>query len=225
MSVLTPPMRAMEQLGDPVFVGVLLRSVAWAAVAFVGLAMFSVWGTGILLAGHGVPRWVAGLLGGAGAVGLALLMFLPLAALIATLFIDRIADAVERRHYPGLPPPTPASLAAQSWDGVALGLRVLALQLVALMLAILLPGVGLVLGWFVAAWAIGRGLFVAVAMRRMGRMEAQALYRRRRWAVLTQGGLMSAGSLIPLLNLLSPVLGTAAMVHVLHDQSGIVPQA
>jgi uncharacterized protein involved in cysteine biosynthesis len=86
----------------------------------------------------------------------------------------------------------------------------------ALVLALLLPGVGFALGWLVASWAIGRGVFVAVAMRRMDRRAANALYRDRRTDVLLQGGLMTAGNLVPLLNLLVPVLGVAAMVHVLH---------
>jgi uncharacterized protein involved in cysteine biosynthesis len=52
----------------------------------------------------------------------------------------------------------------------------------------------------------------------MDRASAQALYRQRRLGVLAQGGLMTAGSLVPLLNLLTPVLGTAAMVHLLHAE-------
>ena len=87
---------------------------------------------------------------------------------------------MDRRHYPYLPPPSPAALPAQLWDGLALGLRVLALNAVSVVLALLLPGVGLVLAVLISGWAIGRGLFVAVAMRRMGRGEAQMLYRRHR---------------------------------------------
>jgi CysZ protein len=195
---------------------VVLRSVAWAALAVLLLAAGLVWGGQHALAGHGTWAGLAGLLGGAGAAVLALLLFLPLAATIATLFLDRVAGAVERRWYPSLPPARPAPLSQQVWDGIALGLRVLGLQMLALLLAVLLPGVGLVLGWVVAAWAIGRGLFVAVAMRRMDRAGATALYRGRRLAVVAQGALISAGSLVPLLNLVVPVLATAAMVHVLH---------
>ena len=76
------------------------------------------------------------------------------------------------------------------------------------------------IGWAVAAFAVGRGLFVAVAMRRMDRPAALALYASRRPAVLAQGALVVAASLVPLLNLLAPVLGIAAMVHVLHLSQG-----
>ena len=57
----------------------------------------------------------------------------------------------------------------QAWDGVSVAVNVLALSIVGLILAIIVPGLGLVLGWVIASYAIGRGLFVAVAMRRMPR--------------------------------------------------------
>ena len=134
---------------------------------------------------------------------------------IATLFVDRVAMAVERRHYPDLPPGMPASLTAQVWDGAMLGVLVLAMQVLALVVSVVIPGVGLIVGWLVAAWAIGRGLFMAVALRRCERGGALMLYRRRRFSVLVQGGLVAAAGLVPGLNLVAPVLGVAAMVHVL----------
>jgi uncharacterized protein involved in cysteine biosynthesis len=72
-----------------------------------------------------------------------------------------------------------------------------------------------VLGWAITAWALGRGLFANVAMRRMTRREAMQIYRARRWAVLAQGAVLTVAGTLPLLNLLVPVLGPAAMVHVL----------
>jgi uncharacterized protein involved in cysteine biosynthesis len=215
--LLMPPLRAINQLDDPAFLGVVLRSVAWTLLAFLGLAALLSWGATAAAQSWG-PRWTEWLGYATGPVGaslLALFLFLPIASVIATLFVDRIAEAVERRYYPGLPPARPAPLSQQLWDGVVLGLQVLAMQLVALVLSLLLPGVGLALGWLVTAWAIGRGLFVAVAMRRMNRGAARAVYRQRRFAVVAQGGLMAALGLIPVLNLVAPVLGTAALVHVL----------
>jgi uncharacterized protein involved in cysteine biosynthesis len=92
---------------------------------------------------------------------------------------------------------------------------VLGLNLLALLLALVLPGIGLPIGWAVASWAMGRGLFVAVALRRLNRSETEALYRTVRPIALVQGAAMAAAAYFPLLNLLIPVVGTAAMVHVL----------
>lgn len=226
--MLQPLTRALSQLDDPVFLGVVLRSVGWTVLVFLILAEALSGGAHEAAVSWGpdpaAPHWIdatwLGWLGyAAGPVGaglLALVLFLPVACVIATMYIDRIAEAVERRWYPTVPPAAPAPLGQQLWDGLALGLKVLFLQLLTLMLSLLLPGVGLLLGWLIAAWAVGRGLFVSVAMRRMGRREARLLCRDRLGAVVVQGGWMAALAVVPFLNLLAPVLGTAALVHVLH---------
>jgi uncharacterized protein involved in cysteine biosynthesis len=212
-----PLLLAIGQLDDPACLGVLVRSALLALVAYVLLLAGSIWGIHALLISVSWPGWLAALLGTVGVVLLAFWLFMPTIVLIATLYIDRIAAAVDRRHYPFLPPPSPAALPVQLWDGVALAWRVLLLNAVALLLALLpIPGVGFALALLVGGWAIGRGLFVAVAMRRMGRAEALTLYQRRRMAVLLPGIILAAASTLPGINLLVPIVGTATMVHVLN---------
>ncbi len=217
-SLVAPLARAIGQLDDHVFVGVLLRSLAWAAACFIALHFLAVWAVQRLLDLHGWLGWAAGIAGSIAASALALWLFLPVAAVIGTLYIDRVAAAVERRYYPALPPARGAPIVAQLWDAISVGLRILLLSVLALIAAIFLPGIGLLFAWAIAAYAIGRGLFVAVAMRRMPRQAAEALYRRARLSILAQGGVLAFASFVPILNLLIPVIGTAAMVHVL-DQA------
>jgi CysZ protein len=217
--VLKPMLLAIAQFDDPVFLGVVLRSLAWAALAMAALLVGTLWGVHHLLASEHWAAgwsWLATLLGGIGVALLAVWLFLPVAAVIGAFYVDRIAAAVERRFYPDLPPPRPASAWTQAFDALAVGLHVLGMSVVSLVLAVVLPGVGIVLAWLISAWAIGRGLFGAVALRRMRRRDVRAAYRRRRLAVLAQGGLLALAGIIPPFNLLVPVLGTAAMVHVLH---------
>ena len=214
-SVFRPLALAVGQLDDPAFRMVLLQSLALSALGFAAILAGILWAVHETTLLPGWLAWIAGITGTVGASLLAFWLFLPMAAAIGTLFIETIARAVERRYYPDLPPGEPAPLAAQIWDGIAVGLKILALTLLSLVLAIVLPGVGLVLAWAIGAYAIGRGLFVAVAMRRMPRVQAEILYRRNRGIILVQGGLIALASYVPLLNLLIPLVGTAAMVHVL----------
>lgn len=212
---LLPFARAIGQMGDRAFIGVLLRCLAWSAACFVALHFVAVWAVERIVHWHGVLGWGVGLLASIGASLLAAWMFLPLAAVIATLYFDRIAAAVECRYYPNLPPPQGASTAAQLWVGLCLGARILLLNLLALVLALLLPGIGLLLAWAVAAYALGRTLFVMVAMRRLPGPAANMAYRAARGLVFAYGGVMALAAYIPLLNLFIPILGTAVMVHVL----------
>ena len=81
---------------------------------------------------------------------------------------------------------------AQVWDAPA---SPAALNFLALLsAALILPGAGLILAWIIGGYAIGRG---AVAMRRMPRHAAEALYRRARPAVLAQGCILAPRRLRP----------------------------
>ena len=226
MSPLTPPARAIAQLTDPAFLGVLFHSVFWTLLAFAGVAVALSYlsGYGLTWLGWHEGGWLAPLLGTAGSVFLAHLLFLPVAGVVATLFADRIAGAVERRWYPNLPPGRPAPIVAQGWDGLVLGLQILGLQVVALLLTPFVAGLSLPLGWAIAAWAIGRGLAVAILMRRMDRRAALTTYRQLRPAILFQGLLATAASLLPVVNLLVPVLVVASITHVVAAAMSTLPR-
>jgi CysZ protein len=215
LPILLPIGRAIGQLDDPAFRGVLLWSLAWSLACVIGLHVGTIWAVHRLLAPSGWFAWAVDFLGSVGASLLAFWLFLPIAVGIGTLYIGRIAAAVEQRFYPWLPHPQGASMWEQTWDGIAVALKVLVLNVVALVLAVMVPGLGLLLAWIIAAYAIGRGLFVAVAMRRMNRIDAERLYRRGRTSVLASGAMLSISAYIPVLNLLIPIIGTACMVHIL----------
>jgi CysZ protein len=140
--VLRPLTLAIGQLDDPAFVRVLLQSLALSALCFAAILAGMLW---VVSQATVLPAWLAWIAGITGTIGASLLafwLFLPMAAALGTLFIETIAGAVERRHYPGMPPGDAASLAVQGWDGIAVGLRVLVFSVVALVLALLLPGSG-----------------------------------------------------------------------------------
>ncbi|HZF77083.1 MAG TPA: EI24 domain-containing protein [Acetobacteraceae bacterium] len=215
--MLRPILLAFRQIRDPAFLGPLLKGAGLAALAALALVGGAVWAASWLAGGTG---WVATLAEAAGlvaALAAAWLLFLPLLLAIAGIFTDEVAAAVERRHYPGLPPARGAGVLAQGAAGLALGLRFGGLALLLLPLGILLPGIGAAIIWAVAAIGLGEGLFEGVAQRRMGVAEARALRRRRRLRIWALGAVLAAMALVSPLNLLVPVIGTAAMTHLLHE--------
>lgn len=205
-----------DQVFDRGFRGPLLKGLLGAVLALGGLIWLSSWGVAALAGGTGWLATAAEVLGGVAALFAAFWLFVPFALAIAGLFLDETAAAVEQRHYPGLPAPHGASLAAQGVFNVALALKVLALNIVLLPLALLVPVVGGVLLWLVAAVSLGHGLFEGVAQRRLTVAQARVLRKRREFSVLVVGAAMAGMALVPFLNLLVPVLGTAAMTHLLH---------
>jgi uncharacterized protein involved in cysteine biosynthesis len=217
--------RAFSQLDDPAIIKVVLQTLLFSVLSFAGLIAGSTLLLHHLLVGHGWLAWIAGSFGGLLALISALWLFLPLAVVIAGLFLEPVCRAVERHWYPNLPPPHGASLAAQAWEGLMIGLRVLVLSVFSLLLALFFPGIGNAIGWVITAWAVGRGMYSAVALRRMTRVEAETLYREQRLVVLVQGAALTLAGAVPLLNLLVPVLGPAAMVHVVVAGTSRFPQA
>ena len=205
-----PISRSLGQCDDPAFRGVLFRSLGWSLVCFAALHFGVIWALHHLLVLHGWLAWAVDIIGSFGAALLAFWLFLPVAAGIGTLYFDRIASAVEHRYYPWLPPPQSASVLDQTWGSIAVAVKVLGLNVAALILTLMIPGVGLILGWVIAAYAIGRGLFVAVAMRRMPRAMAESLYRHSRGIILAQGGILALAAYIPVMNLLIPSSGRRA---------------
>lgn len=206
----------LQQITDPAFRMPLLKGLGAAILAFGGLAWLADWGVASLAGGTGWLATVAGLLGGLLVLIAAVWLFVPVLLAITGLFLDEVAEAVERRFYPQLPPADGASLAAQVGANLRFALRFLLISLVLLPLALLLPPVGVVLFWAVATISLGYGLFDGVAQRRMSIAESHRLRRSRRGEILVVGGMLAALAAVPLLNLLVPVLGTAAMTHLLH---------
>lgn len=214
-TLFTPILRAFSQLDDPAIIRVVLQTLLFSLLSFAGLIAGSTLMVHHLLVGHGLLAWLAGTFGGLLVLVSALWLFLPLAVVIAGLFLEPVCRAVERRWYPELPPAQGANLLTQFWDGIRIGLRVLVLTLASLLLAMIFPGVGNIIGWVITAWALGRGMFSAVALRRMSLPESEAFYQHHRLLILAQGAALTLAGAVPLLNLLVPVLGPAAMVHVL----------
>jgi len=211
---------ALRQLDDPALLSPLLKGLLGAAAALAVLVLAAAQGVSWLAASHG--GWLAAIapwLGGAAGMFLAWWLFLPISIAIAGAFAGDVAAAVERRHYPTLPPARGASAAAQTIWALRFGLRMVLWQLLLLPL-LLIPVAGFTIALVLSARLLGTGMFEGTALFRMGLAEARAA-RRARWVQVWLLGLaLALLGLVPVLNLLVPILGSAAAVHLLHRPAG-----
>jgi len=211
--------RAIAQLTDPAIFGVLILSVAGA-----GLFLLAIWaGVGALLT-HltlfttGWLDWLARIAIGVGTIFATVALFGAIAAAIGSLFVERVACAVERRYYPGLPPArhqmvTEQIAAMLSFLTAVIGLNLLALPLY------LIWGANIPIFLGLNGYLLGREYFELVALRRVDRRAARLLWRTHRFT-LAGGGILIAGlSFVPLANLLTPVVATAFMLHIFYDMA------
>jgi uncharacterized protein involved in cysteine biosynthesis len=205
--------KAFGQLGDPRIRKVLLISLGLTILGYFGLAAgLTVLANLIQATDIGWLDTTIDWLAGTAVVVVALLFFPALITLISSLFLEQVADAVDARHYPALPPPRKISLAETLASSVKFTLVVILLNILVLPLY-LIPGVGLFLFYGLNGYLLSREYLELVAHRRMLPPEAKALRARFQGTLWVMGALMAFLTTVPLVNLLTPVIGTAAMVH------------
>ncbi len=215
---------SLAQLGDPPILRVLVQSLAITLALFVALGGAVWWGTSAAMAA--VAGIHSGALAGVVAVVAVVLAlwftFRAIAILIVGLFADTIVEAVEARHYPdALARARPVPFARSLVMGLTSAARFVAINLLLspLYLVLLATGVGTAALFFAAnAWLLGRDLGDMVAARHMP-AEAMRDWRRttrpRRFLL----GLAATGLfVVPLLNVLAPVLGAAMATHLFHGR-------
>lgn len=221
--------KAVAQLSDHRF-----RRVLWFGIALTIALLFGIYA--LLLAGInaidpdmlkiplvGEVTWVKDLLGWGSLILMIVMSFflmVPVASAFTGLFLDDVARAVERKHYPSLPPAQRIPFSENLTDslnflGLLLVANVLALGIYAF-LNVFSP----LVFWAINGYLLGREYFQIAAMRRLGRAGAKALYKKHWRQIWFAGVLMAVPLTIPLVNLLVPILAAATFTHMFHRLEG-----
>jgi len=207
-------LRALAALGMPPLRRVVAISLALAVVSFAVLWVGVAYGlhSGVSL-GWAPLDWLAELLGAAAVLALSWLLFPAVVTLFMSLFLARVAAAVEAVDYPNRGPARPQPI----WEVLRVTLRLMlltiALNLLALPLYLLAPGLNVFVFLALNGYLFGREYFEVVALRRLD-ATATRFARRRFGGRIFIGGVVIAGLFaVPLVNLVAPVVATAFMVH------------
>jgi uncharacterized protein involved in cysteine biosynthesis len=219
--------KALSQSFDPAFRQVfglsLAASVATFVLAWLLLWMLLSWAGGFLaewLETVELWGWVEQsmlVLFDAGAVvGILITSFFLFPSVMAgtmSLLLEKVAQAVERRYYPDLPaareqPIAEGVLSALSLAGATLLLNILALPLY------FIPVINVLVFYGLNGYLLGREYFELVAQRRLPAGEVKPFRRGRRGRVFLSGVVIAVLLTIPLLNLVTPIVATAFMLHV-----------
>jgi CysZ protein len=204
---------ALRDIFSPPFRGVLVKSLALTITLLAALWLGLQWAVTRLVE----TPWdwldtVIDIMTGVGLlVGLGFLAA-PAAALFIGFFLDEIAEAVERTHYPRDPigrplPPGVALFAALKFFGIVVLVNALALPLV------LLLGFGALIFLVANAYLLGREYFELVASRRHERSVVRELRQKHALRIFAAGLLVALLLAIPFANVLVPLFATAFMVH------------
>jgi len=157
-----------------------------------------------------------GVLGGTLVVVFAFMFYPATVMVVAGFFFDRVASAVEDRHYPGLPEARHQRLGEVFKSAFGLLAITLALNIVMIpvyLLTFFVGGLGFVIFYCLNGYLLGREFFEITAGRHIDPKEARALRRSKRWTVFGAGVVIAVMTTVPVLNLAAPVIATAFMVN------------
>jgi CysZ protein len=204
---------ALRQSVSPPFRAVLLKSVGLAILLLLVIG-------GVLQKvvvhyaqfGDSTLNWIATAIAAAGIIVGGIFLLPAVTSMMAGIFLDEIAAEVERRYYPGDPPGRPIAFG----EGLMLALRFTALVILVnlvVLILLLVPGVNVALYLVANGYLLGREYFELAALRFRPLPEVRAL-RRQNGLTVFAGGMLIAGFLaIPIVNLATPLVATAFMVH------------
>lgn len=205
--------QAARDILSPPFRGVLLKSLGITL-----LALVAAWIGLSMLIDHLVQLdrpWLDGavqVVSGVALVAGAIVLVVPITALVASLFLDDIAEVVERTHYAGDQPGRPLPLPLAIREAAGFFVVVVLVNLAALVL-LLVPGVNAVIFLVANGYLLGREYFELAALRHRPKPQVTALRRVHRGRVFLAGLAIAGVVAIPVVNLLTPLFATALMVH------------
>jgi len=230
--MLDAAIKALAQMASPPFRALLVKSIALAIVLLIVLGIGIDRGLVALIERGGawieihtgptahtpvsILLWIVAIVAGLGIVAGAVFLMPAVTALVASFFVDAIAEQVERVHYPEDPVGTAVPIGTAILEGVNGALLAILIYLLAVPF-LLLAGLGFVIFFIATAYVQGRIYFELAAMRFHPPAEAKRLRKRHAATVLIAGLFIAGFVSIPVVNLATPLFATAFMVHV-HKQ-------
>lgn len=201
------------------------RSVLWKSVGLTLLLFVAVFGVGFKLLEVFSADFAAWIVAAAGIVAVLIylvafaFLFPPVTALVASIFLDDVAEIVEREDYPHDPPgkPMPAG------EAIVQGLRFMALVIgvnLLVLLVIWIPGVNAAAFFIANGYLLGREYFQLAASRFRRSDDVRQMRKQHGGTVLLTGLIIALFVAVPVLNLMTPLFATAFMVHTHKRLSG-----
>lgn len=204
---------ALSDVVSKPFRAILLRTLGFTLAGLIALWIVLVWVFNhFVTLPWGWAETTVDIIAGAGFVVAMVFLVAPVSSLVAGLFLDEIAEKVERTAFPSDPVGSPLPLPQVLVSSVKFFGVVILANLIALVL-LLLPGINLVAFLLVNAYLLGREYFELAALRFRPYEEARMVRRAHAGQVFGGGLIVALFVMIPIVNLATPLFATAFMVR------------
>jgi len=204
---------ALSDLFAPHQRRVLLLSLVYTLLLLVGLWVAATWALQLF---HYTGFWwldrPLAVLGSAGALFLAWILFPAMSALVLGFFLDGVARDIEAHHFPDLPPARRQSFGELLYIALRLGVLAVVINLVALPFYFF-PAINFLVYFGLNGYLVAREYFLLIALRRLDVAAANAMWRYYRWRLILVGVVIAVSLSLPIVNLAAPVWAAALMLH------------
>ncbi|MBV9905488.1 MAG: EI24 domain-containing protein, partial [Alphaproteobacteria bacterium] len=135
------------------------------------------------------------------------------AAMVGSMFLERIAAKVDAQFYPNDPKAPGTPITASIGESFRLIGLALLINAALLPLDVGVPGVAEVVTVLANGWLLGREFFEMAALRHLSRKDSDRLRRAHSGKVYFAGLIIALLTAIPALDLIAPFFGAALMAH------------
>ena len=218
-------LKALGQIGDSRFLRVLALGLGLTIALLFGFTVAFAWTVGLIVPDSFALPWIGEITWIDNLASLAVIpvmliasifLMVPVASAFTAIFLDDVVDAVEAKHYPGLPPVAHVPFSESITETLKfLGLLLL-VNLAALILCLIFTPFAPLIFWGVNGLMLGREYATLVARRRMSRKEVHAFRKRHSTTIWLAGICMAIPLTIPVMNLIVPIIGVAGFTHLTH---------
>ena len=204
---------ALAQTFSPPLRKILLKSIGLAILLIIALGALLQWLLQFLLPLSSPYDTIAAVLLGVLTLVLAFFAMAPVTSLMAAVFLDDVAEEVERTKFPAQPIGKPLSIPRAALLSAKFFGVVLLVNLGAILLWFVIPVLNVGVFFVANAYLLSREFFEMAAMRYRTPQEARQLRQQHAVPVFISGMVVAAIVIVPVLNLITPVFATAFMVR------------
>lgn len=215
--LIAPFMRTLHSLAVPGMLMVMAKTIVFSVIALVWFILFSVLAVSWLthtLQGHAIADFLPWL-GSIGGTTIGWILFPAVMPIITKFFDAQIVLLIDEKDYPDMLKPRSSQFWLELLHDMRFSLMAITLNIVVFPLY-MLPIVNLLLFYLLNGYMLGHEFFLMAARRHVPEHEAQELFHRYGTTIILAGIALTLFATIPVINVLTPFLGIAFMVHLYH---------
>ncbi|AHC73485.1 hypothetical protein P856_256 [Candidatus Endolissoclinum faulkneri L5] len=205
---------AIAQLANPNLRSILMIAITISLLFIIAITIGMNYA--ITLLAHTGINWFDKLIiwfGSLASFLFALIFFPGFVQIISGLFADRVSDAIISTYYPNLPAQRQTSISEVIGDGLRFAFLSMIINILALSLYFLLPGFNMIIFYLLNSYLLGREYAEMIGLRSLDRISMKKFWEANRTQLFLGGMLITTISIIPALNLTTPITATAFAIH------------